>query len=135
MKKDIKAIKVTDVAIAIVPRSDEKTGQDLWDTYLINLRDEVLENVIISSKGYGQLDGREKVTTTLRHFFDSVPPQSAVQVEPIQRELFELANEYWVSFNLGKDMLDKKFVFVAGSITKDFLRKLPVLDKPGVMIV
>ncbi|MEM8585179.1 MAG: hypothetical protein AAGF87_12955 [Bacteroidota bacterium] len=135
MKKDIKAIKVTDVAIAIVPRSDEKTGEELWDTYLINLRDEALENVIISSKGYGQLEGRDKVTTTLRHFFEVVQPRSAVKVEPIQRELFELANEYWVSFNLGEDMLDKKFVFVAGSITPDFLRRLPILDKPGVMIV
>ena len=72
MKKDIKAIKVTDVAIAIVPRSDEKTGEELWDTYLINLRDEALENVIISSKGYGQLEGRDKVTTSLRHFFEVV---------------------------------------------------------------
>ncbi|MEM6396295.1 MAG: hypothetical protein AAF741_08105 [Bacteroidota bacterium] len=135
MKKDIKAIKVTDVAVAIVPRSGEVSGEELWDTYLINLREEELTNVIIASKGYGQLEGRDKVTTTLRHFFETIPAQSAVKVEPIQPELFELANEYWVSFNLGQDMLDKKFVFVAGSITDDFMRNLPILDKPGVMIV
>lgn len=135
MKKDIKAIKVTDVAVAIVPRSDQASGETIWDTFLINLRQEELTNVIISSKGYGQLEGRDKVTTTLRHFFESVPAQSAVKVEPIQPELFELANEYWVSFNLGQDMLDKKYVFVAGSITEDFMRKLPILDKPGVMIL
>lgn len=133
MKKDIITIKVEQVAIAIAPR-EGNIADAIWDTYLINLREEPLENVIIASKGYGQLEGREKITTTLRHFFEVVSPKSATRIEPIQKELFEIANEYWVSFNLGKDMLDKKFVFVAGSVTEEHLREIPLLGRRGVMI-
>ena len=133
MKKDIITIKVEQVAIAVAPR-DGNIADPIWDTFLINLRDEPLENVIISSKGYGQMEGREKITTVLRHFFELVEPMSATRIEPIQKELFEIANEYWVSFNLGKDMLDKKFVFVAGSVAEEHMRDIPLLGRPGVMI-
>ena len=41
MKKDIPKHKVEDLAIAIVPRKEViiNPEEDLWDTYIINLKD------------------------------------------------------------------------------------------------
>ena len=56
------------------------------------------------------------------------------QIEPIQTELFELTNEYWVSFMYNGHMYDKKYVFVKGSIDEMHFTTIPHLDRKGVMI-
>ena len=131
MKKDISPPAVTDVAVAVVPRQED--AEELWDIYLINLRTTPLENVLVTSQGYGSVDGVDKTTTVLRHFHQTLPPREAVKIEPIQPNLFEISNEYWVSFNDGEHMLDKRYVFAPGSIGEEALTELPVLDRPGVM--
>ena len=73
-------------------------------------------------------------TTVLRHFFEEIGPQSYVQIEPIQVKLFQLTNEYWVSFVFDEYMYDKKYVFVKGSINESHFTTIPILDKKGVMI-
>lgn len=133
MKKDIPNHKVEDMAIAIVPRVDE-TEEELWDTYLINLKEEPITSVLVSSKGYGELKGEKMKTTTLRHFFDKVEPFNVIKVEPIQSKLFDLTNEYWISFMYKNYMYDKKYIFVKGSISKSNFTKIPILGKKGVMI-
>ena len=52
MKKDIPELKVEDLAIAIVPREEVIVNpeEDLWDTYIINLKDEKIKSVLIASK-------------------------------------------------------------------------------------
>ena len=57
MKKDIPQLKVVDLAVAIAPRQEEGVQGELWDTFLINLKEEPIRNVLISSRGYGELDG------------------------------------------------------------------------------
>lgn len=131
MKKDIVTPEITDVSVAVVPRQD--VAEDLWDIYLINEGEDSLENVLITSQGYGSIDGVDKTTTVLRHFHQTLPPRQAIKVEPIQPSLFGITNEYWVSFNNGSNMLDKRFIFKAGTISTDALRTLPVLDRPGVV--
>ena len=133
MKKDIPRKRVEELAMAIAPREGGEE-EELWDTYLINLRDEPIQNVLISSRGYGHIEGDKMRTTTLRHFFEEIGPRQAVTVEPIQTKLFAITNEYWVSFNFDEHMYDKKYVFVKGSITNDNFTKVPVLDRRGVMI-
>jgi hypothetical protein len=134
MKKDIPAQKVEDLAIAIVPRLEENTEEELWDTFLINLKDESIKNVLISSSGYGEIEGEERKTTTLRHFFDEVGPLDIQLIEPIQKVLFDLTNEYWVSFTFDGYMYDKRYIFVRGSITQDNFTLIPFLNRKGVMI-
>ncbi|NJL75050.1 MAG: hypothetical protein HC892_08450 [Saprospiraceae bacterium] len=137
MNKDIPYFKVQDLVIAVVPRMEVyKTEDDieLWDTYLINLKDEAIKNVFVSSKGYGYINGEEHKTTTLRHFFVEIGPRKAVQIEPIQTTLFELTNEYWVSFVYQDYMYDKKYVFVIGSIVPSNFTKVPLIERKGVMI-
>lgn len=132
MKKDFALPAVTDVAVAVVPRTE--AGEELWDIYLINLREDPLENILITSQGYGSVDGVDKTTTVLRHFHQTLPAREAVKIEPIQPSLFGISNEYWVSFNDGEHMLDKRYTFAPGTISEDALEELPVLDRPGVMM-
>lgn len=132
MKKDIATPEVTDVAVAAVPR--QEAGEELWDIHLINLRQEPMENILVTSQGYGSIDGVDKTTTVLRHFHQKLEAGQSIKLEPIQPALFAITNEYWVSFNNGKHMLDKRFTFAAGTISKEALRDIPVIDRPGVMM-
>ena len=129
MKKDIPQLKVEDLAIAIVPRDEA-----LWDTYVINLRDEPIQNVLINSKGYGEIQGEQMKTTVLRHFFEEIGPLQIEKIEPIQPVVFDLTNEYWVSFRYDGYMYDKKYVFVKGSISEINFTTIPFINKQGVMI-
>jgi hypothetical protein len=137
MLKDIPELKVEDIALAIVP--DVQVGEEpneftVWDVFLINLKKQPIHGVLVSSQGYGSLQGEEVKTSVLRHFFDEVEPMSAALVEPIDREVFGLNNEYLVSFYVGKTIYDKKYLFLPESILVDNFSHIPVLNKTGVMI-
>ena len=105
MLRDIPELKVEDIALAVVPdvadgeKPDEFT---VWDVFLINLKKQRIHGVLVSSKGYGSLEGKEVETSVLRHFIEELEPMSAAVVEPIDREVFGLNNEYWVSFYIEK---------------------------------
>lgn len=130
MKKDIPILKVENIAIAVVPGDDD----ELWTTYIINEKNEPITNVLINSKGYGELNGDIVKTSVLRHFFEEIQATSALMIEPIQTKLFDITNEYWVSFTLDNYMYDKKYVFVQGSISRENFTTIPFLGKKGVMI-
>ncbi len=138
MKKDIPVRKVKDIVMAIVPRDDHpeilSDEEGLWDCFLVNMDRDSIKSVIVSSKGYGQLNGESLKTTTLRHFFEEIEGETYAQVEPIPRKLFDLTNEYWVSFLQDGYMYDKKYVFVIGSISKQNFTEVPILSRKGVMI-
>ena len=131
MKNDIPKRKVSDIGIAIIPRLDD---DELWDTYIVNYKDINITCLLINSKGYGEVDGDSVKTTVLRHYIEELPAMSYVKIEPIQKELFKLTNEYWVSFYCDDYMYDKKFVFVRGSIDKSNFSTIEMLNMEGVMI-
>ena len=125
---------IEDVAIAVVP----EVGEDLlkeWNVYLINRKDIMLEMVIVSIKGYGKIGEEEKITSTFRKILGDVEPQSVVKLEPIQEELFQLNNEYWVSYRSEGEMYDKKYIFAANSINEANMEEIPMLEKKGVVLV
>ncbi len=135
MIKDIPILKVEDLAVAIAPRLPHEEDADLfWDSYLINLKDEAIHSVLVNSRGYGELDGEQRRTTTLRYFWEKIGPLEVVKIEPVQKDVFSLANEYWVSFSFQNYLYDKKYVFVQGSLQQDYFTDLPFLDRRGVMI-
>ncbi len=134
MKKDIPVLKVEDLAVAVVPREDEGLEAELWDIYILNLRNEAIQSVLINSKGYGEIEGEKVRTTVLRHFFEEIGPSSFVPVEPIQTRLFSLTNEYWISFVFDGYMYDKKYIFVEGSISQSNFTSIPFINRKGVMI-
>lgn len=134
MMKDIPNLKVEDIAIAVAPRPAKGMEEELWDSYLINLKEEPISNVLVNSRGYGEMDGEKMKTTVLRHFFEEIGPLEVVKIEPIQRKLFSLTNEYWISFTHDGHMYDKKYVFVKGSIQEENFTTIPFINLKGVMI-
>ncbi|MBR9920862.1 MAG: hypothetical protein GYB31_08480 [Bacteroidetes bacterium] len=131
MKKDIPQPKVEELAIAIAPREGEP---GIWDSYVINMKENPIQNVLVNSKGYGKLDGVEKETTVLRHFFEEIGPEKSVLIEPMHESILDLTNEFWISFTYDGHMYDKKYVFVKGSIDVEYFTPLPFLETKGVMI-
>jgi len=133
MLKDIPKLVVENIIVTVVPEEDE-LGDQIWSVYLVNLYDQKIEGVLVSSKGYGSRNGEEVKTSTLRHFIGNVEAKDYAKIELIIKDVFGLSNEYWISFYLGKDMYDKKYVFLPESITEENLTTIPVLNKKGVMI-
>jgi len=138
MKHDIPFDPVEGVSIAIVPDEAVALGADspvAWTVYLLNNNDFELENVLISSDGYGtQPTGEAVRTSTLRYHFAAVAPHSATPVELIDPAVFHLTNQYWVSYYQGSKIFDKKFVFVPDAIVTTNLSRLDLLaGRSGVL--
>ncbi len=133
MKKDIDFGKVEGIAFAIIPEN-EGTIEEEWNVYLVNLKKEFIEGIIIASSGYGYLDGRKVKTSTLRQFFDRLESNEFIKVEMIEKELFSLNNEFWISFWVNGNIFDKRYVFVNESIKSDYFTQIPLIGKRGVMI-
>ena len=137
MLKDIPQIAVTDIAIAICPvvSTDDLTDEEeLWNVYILNLKQEPIENVIVSSKGYGSYKGETVKTSTLRQFLGTIEGNNFTMVEAIQKKVFGLNNEYWVSFYIGKEIFDKKFIFLPETISEEYFTSIPLINERGVMI-
>ena len=137
--KDIPEFKVEDVAVAVVREEEITPVEGLseeaeWNVYIINLKDRPLSNILITSNGYGDVGGERLTTSTLRHYLEALPAQSYARIEPIMTDVFGLNNEYWVSFYQNKDIYDKKYIFLAESITEENLINIPLINKRGVMI-
>jgi hypothetical protein len=135
MREELLGPKVEGVAVAVVQQLNEE-NEKIYYVYLINLRDDIMEGIIITSQGYGEnVETGEKVRTSqLRHSLEVLLPNEAAKIEPIIEEVFGISNEYWVSFWVNDDLYDKKFVFVAESISEQNMKTIPVLGLPGVMI-
>jgi len=134
MKQDIPELKVKGVGVAIVPTTN-KAGAVEWNAYLLNMRPDALKNVLISSSGYGESEGRKLETSVLRYFFESVEPETVTKIEPLMEDVFKLTNQYWVSFSQDGQMYDKRYIFVRDSIHENNMIDLPILEQKGVLIL
>ena len=133
MKKDIPVKIVEDIAIAVVLERETPEAK-VWNVYLVNLKKEPIETVLVSSKGYGLKDGEEVKTSVLRHSIGTVGGHDYAKIEAIDEQVFGLTNEYWLSFYIDGHIYDKKFIFLPESIVESNLIRVPVVNKPGVMI-
>lgn len=131
MKEELKGPEVTDVLVAAVHEMGEN-NEMVFTVYLINKREDVLEQTLVTSKGYSS-DGETK-TSTLRRVLENIEPKSAVKIEPIIPDVFGLNNEYWVSFWIGTTMYDKKFIFLPETIQESNFMTVPILNKNGVIV-
>ncbi len=132
MKKHLDFKPVDGVQVAITQKINE-LNQEEWYVYIINKNKFPIENVLVVTKGYGTINGEEKKTSVLRHMIEKVHAESAAVIEPIQSELFVLSNEFWVSYYIERQIFDKKFVFVAGSIDQDNLIEVPFVEMKGIL--
>jgi hypothetical protein len=132
MIKDIPLPTVQNVTVAVV-REKDNLLQDAWKVYLINNNDVPIENTLVASTGYGERDGADQKTSTLRHFLQTVEANSTALVEPIDASVFHLNNEYWVSYYIGRELFDKRFVFLPDSICEANLTFIRELDREGIL--
>ena len=133
MKKDLPENIVENVAVAVVLDSATPESKN-WKVYLINMKNEPLETVLVSSKGYGQKAGEDVKTSILRHSIGDIAPRNFALIELIDEEVFGLTNEYWLSYYINSQIYDKKFIFLPESIVETNMIRIPLLNKPGVMI-
>lgn len=134
MRKDIEIPEVKNVYVAALEVTDEH-GDTTWWMHLINDTDGPLENILVQSKGYSDLETKGgKSTATLRKMVKVLPAKSAAKLEPMMPEIFDLFNEYWVSFFEGGQMKDRKYIFGPGTIDVAFSEPLPVLQKQGILV-
>jgi hypothetical protein len=132
MIKDIKIPEVKNVTLAI-GRKKSIGESDEWKVFLINNNEYAIENTLVASQGYGEKDGEKQKTSTLRHFLETVPPNSAVLIEPIDPAVFHLNNEYWVSYYIGNQIFDKRFVFVPDAIREENMSFIKELEMEGIL--
>lgn len=132
MKKDILFPKVEGVKIAITLEIDEEENE-FWDVQIINRNAFAIENVMVTSRGFGEKNGEEIKTSVLRHFIEKIEAQSINKIEAIQPELFSINNEYWLSYYVGSQLFDKKILFTPESIVKENLIELKPFGLVGVL--
>lgn len=135
MKPELLGPKVENVFVAVV----QETGEDdalVYNVYLINRNENVLEQLLVSSSGYITIEKtNEKIeTTTLRKSLGDIEPHSTMKIEPIMEDVLGLNNEYWVSFWIGDQLYDKRFIFLAESIKEENFVNIPLLNKNGVIV-
>ena len=133
MKKDFPENIVEDISIAIV-LENSTPSEKVWNVYLINEKKIPLTNIIVSSKGYGEKDGKEVKTSILRHFLGDLEASASRKIEAIDPAVFGLTNEYWLSYYIDKTIYDKKYIFLPESIVDENLVKVPLVNKPGIVI-
>ena len=93
MIKDLPQNIVEDIAVAVALEK-ENAESKVWYVYLINLKNKPIENVLITSKGYGEKDGEQVKTSVLRHMMPVIESQAYALIEPIDEQTFGLNNEY-----------------------------------------
>ncbi len=130
MKKDIPNLKVEDFAIAAIPSDDP----NFWDIYILNLHLDELSNVLVVASGYGEIDGEVRKSSLMRYFYEKLPSLEMQRIETLPITLFDLTNEYWVSFTLDGHLYDKRYLFVPGSLNPINFIQIPFIEKDGVML-
>lgn len=134
MLKDIEEPAFDGVGVAVVYEINDE-GEKVWNVYLINFNNALIDGVLVSSKGYGIINNEEIKTSQLRHFLDTVDALDYAKIEPIHEEVFVLNNEYWVSFYLDGKIYDRKFIFTPHNISKNKLSHINLIDKQGILLM
>ena len=90
MKKDIEHPKVENISVAVVKELNEEKTAEVYNVYLINQKESMIKNAMVSSKGYGenQSTGQKIHTSTLRHFIGDIEAKDYAKIEPIVEEVF-----------------------------------------------
>lgn len=126
---------VENVKMVVVPEKNEE-GATQHYVYLLNLRDDIMEGIIITSKGYGvdEATGEKITTSMLRHSLEVLLPDEAAKIEPIMEDVFKLTNEFLISFWVEDTMYDKKFIFLPESINEKNYVTIPKMGGKGIVV-
>jgi hypothetical protein len=136
MKEELLGPKVENVGVAVIQSINEENEKE-YTVYLISLRDDIMEGIIVASTGYGEntITGEKIKTSTLRHGIEVLLPNEIAKIEPIMPNVLGLSNEYWVSFWIEDVLYDKRFVFPAESLIEENFKYLEAFKRKGVLLV
>jgi hypothetical protein len=136
MKEELLGPKVENVGVAVIQSINEEKEKE-YTVYLISLREDIMEGIIVASTGYGEntVTGEKIKTSTLRHGIEVLLPNEIAKIEPIMPDVFGLSNEYWVSFWVEDVLYDKRFVFPAESLIEENFKYLDVFKRKGVLLM
>jgi hypothetical protein len=136
MREELLGPKVENIGVAVVQQLSE-TKEKIYNVYLLNLGEDIIDEILITSRGYGEnLATGEKIkTSVLRHKVDLLMPNEVAKIEPIMESVFGLANEFWVSYYCHDKMYDKKFVFLPETLMEKNMKIIPEIGDKGVMII
>lgn len=133
MKKDIEFLVVEGIKITIARNINEENEAE-WNVYLINRSRTDIDTVMVTSRGYGfDKNNTPLKTSELRHFHKHCGAGEIIKIEMITPDVFHLNNEYWVSYYIGNQIFDKKFIFVPDSIREENLIFIENLNLEGVL--
>ena len=135
MKEGLLGPTVENVGFAVVEETVE--NEKIYNVYLLNMRQDIMEGIIVTSTGYGEnvSTGERVRTSTLRHCLEVLLPGEVAKIEPIMEDVFGLANEYWISFWVDDVMYDKKYVFLPETVSSAKMKIIPQLGHKGVMLI
>jgi hypothetical protein len=133
MLKDIIEEDFDGLAVAVVHELGDEMEM-VWNVYAINYTQKKLDGVLVTSKGYGTINGEEKKTSDLRHFLETIEPLSYVKIEPIPEVLFALNNSYWVSFYVEGKIYERKYIFKENSIKEENLELVSLINRQGILL-
>ena len=94
MKKDIIIPIVKNIQVVATQEWDEDFLAKTWIVYLINNREDIIESVLVMSRG----TSKNKKTSTLRHGLGNLLPHTGAKVELVCEEVLGFTNEYLVTF-------------------------------------
>ncbi len=136
MKEELLGPKVENVGVAVIQSINEENEKE-YTVYLISLREDIMEGIIVASTGYGEntVTGEKIKTSTLRHGIEVLLPNEIAKIEPIMPDVFGLSNEYWVSFWVEDVLFDKRFVFPAESLIEENFKYLDAFKRKGVILI
>ncbi len=115
MKKDIKIPVVEKVQVLATYEWDKDFLAKIWNIYLVNNREDIIESVLVMSRG----SYKNKKTSILRHGLGDLPPHMGAKVEMIADEVLGFTNEYIVTFFAEEKLFDKIFTFKPYSIKEN----------------
>lgn len=133
MKKDIEIPTVKDVEIAAVLEWNEEFMQNTWYAYLFNNTDKDMEAILIVSQASGTIDGEERATGSFRHAFPKLAPKESQKIELLDEAVFQLNNQFLLTFFSDAKLHDKVYTFPANTISEDKLNVLKNSDKKGIL--
>lgn len=129
MKKDIFVPPMENVSVVAKPLVDDLQ----WQVLLVNHSTETLKNIMVASTGYGLMNESVTQTSTLRHFYEELAPGQNQVIERIDPSVFGLENEYWVSFWINQQLIDKRFIFQADSIDLKHVKKFNFFEEEIIL--
>lgn len=129
MREDIEVPESTDVYVIAINEWNEDKAYKQWDVYLVNLKEEPIETVLILARGYSDTHK----SSTLRHGLGDIPAGHKRKIEMIEDQVFILTNEYLVTYFYEGKMIEKTFSFSPNSITEENQITLKNSEYKGVI--